>query len=498
VCGGGSPADRPPNLPPPVPQASPAPSAGPFESASTSSSLLSSQSALSLSDLSSGDAERCAPAARAAAASPGPDAPLLSDALIDLLSREEAAVQEVRPPRAARAPLPTAGAAAGSRAQTPGTGPPTRRAAAPAARPARPRRARVPPAAAAGRRGLRGPPPPPGRPAPAPNHPQPPAPPAPHPLGPRPQKRAAPPAPGPALSGAERANLVNWVTASAGQLGLGDDVLFSAVACLDALRLPPEAPHALICAAACLWVASKWAHGARAPPASAIVAALPACGCGGCGGGQHGGAAAARRRLLAAEAEVLRAFDYGAGLFSRPTVETFLRAALLQMRAAAAAAGAAPAAGEPGATGGALPALCMLLAEQSLLESQLLAFRPSVVAAACVAFAHALLGRPLPGAALAGAAACGVGAGAAEEVSRAADVLRAVHAAVSAAAAAGNPYACSLRWLRLEPSALLVAPITGASDARLAPLAAAAAPAAAPARAGGGAAPWLWVLPAAA
>jgi hypothetical protein len=298
------------------------------------------------------------------------------------------------------------------------------------------------------------------------------------------------------MAGAERANLVNWVTSAASQLGLGDDVLFSAVACLDALRLAPDAPHTLICAAACLWVAAKWAHGARAPPASAVVAALPACGCGGCGGGQHGGAAAARRRLLHAEAEVLKAIDYGARVFRRPTAESFLRAALRGMKAPAAAA---PVPQQ-------LPALCMLLAEQSLLESQLLAFRPSAVAAACVALARTLLGAPLPAAALASAAACCVGAGAAAEVSAAADVLRAVHAAVSAAAAAGNPYACSLRWLRQEPGALLVAPILGSSDARLSPLAAAAAAC----RAGGcgpcsglaapaaGSGRWLWVLPEAA
>jgi hypothetical protein len=273
----------------------------------------------------------------------------------------------------------------------------------------------------------------------------------------------------PALAGAERANLVNWMAASATRLGLGDDVLFSAVACVDELRLPPDAPAALTAAAACLWLAAKWALGGRAPPASALAATLPACGCGRCAGcgGSVTAAAAARRRLLRAEAEVLSALDYGSRVLRRPTAETFLRAALPQL----APAGARPL----------LAPLAALLAEQALLESALLSFRPSAVAGACLAYAAALTGTPLAEEELAAA----VGAPAAgPALDKAVGVLRAVHSAVGAAAAAGNPYAATLRWLGREPAALRVPPVEGGGDARLGALAAAAA---------GGA--WRWVLP---
>ncbi|KAI8462247.1 MAG: hypothetical protein J3K34DRAFT_463022 [Monoraphidium minutum] len=304
-----------------------------------------------------------------------------------------------------------------------------------------------------------------------------------------PPPAGAPPAAG--LAGEERANLVNWMTSAAGRLGLPCDALFSGVACLDALKLHKGDPRALLSAAACLWVASKWALGAAAPPAGALAATLPPCNCGGCGacGGGRGAAGVLRRRLVRAEVEVLTALDFGARVLRRPTAHSFLQHALLRLPAPPAGAGGA-------AAHRTLLTLCSLLAEQSLLESQLLALRPSAVAAGCVAYAHALLGRPLPAAALAaatGAAAAGA--------SRAADMLRAVHAAVAAAAAGGNPYACSLRWMRVDAPALRVAPIVAAGDTRLAALSAAAAAAAAAAAHGGAAAAvgggeWRWVLPA--
>ncbi|GBF96835.1 hypothetical protein Rsub_09691 [Raphidocelis subcapitata] len=271
----------------------------------------------------------------------------------------------------------------------------------------------------------------------------------------------------PALAAADRANLVNWMASAAARLRLGDDALFYGVACLDALRLPASGREEVLVAAACLWVAAKWAHGAAAPPASAVAAALPSCGCGACAGcGAGGGGAAVRARLLAAEAAVLRALDYGARVLRRPTAEAFLTAALLRLQRCGAA--------HPG-----LAPLARLLSEEALLESQLLAYRPSAVAAGCLAYAAALLGAPLSEAALAHAA--GVRGAAASD---AASVLRAVHAAVAAAAAARNPYAASLRWLRRDAAVLRVAPIEGGDDPRLAALA--------PARAGGA---WRWVLP---
>ncbi|KIZ01380.1 hypothetical protein MNEG_6582 [Monoraphidium neglectum] len=305
----------------------------------------------------------------------------------------------------------------------------------------------------------------------------------------------------PVLSGAERANLVNWMTSAASQLGLGADALFTAVGCLDDLRLRPGAPRALMRGAACLWLAAKWTHGARAPPASAVVATLPACACGGCEGCGAGAgasaAAAARRQLLRAEGDVLRALDYGAAAFRRPTAETFLRAALLRLQhqaggrrergAAASSQQEKQQQQQQQQQQQGVASLCSLLAEQSLLECQLRGFRPSAVAAACVAYGHALAGRPLTALQLAAATGCG-GAAALGAVSRAADVLRAVHAAVAAAAAGGNPYACSLRWLRLDAAALTVPPIAGAGDARVALLAAG--------RKGGLAGDdWAWFLP---
>jgi hypothetical protein len=264
------------------------------------------------------------------------------------------------------------------------------------------------------------------------------------------------------------------MAAAAGRLGLDDDVLFTAVACVDELALPADAPSALTAAAACLWLAAKWTLGARAPPASALVGALPGCGCGRCAGCGAGGAAAARRLLLRAEARVLAALDFGARVLRRPTAEAFLRPALLRLAAAAAEAGGPP----PPPL---LAPLAALLAEQALLESALLDFRPSAVAGACLAYAAALAGAPLTEGALAaaaGPAAAGTG------LDAAVGVLRAVHAAVAAAAAAGNPYSATLRWAARAPAALRVAPIEGGGDARLAALAAAAA---------GGA--WRWVLP---
>ena len=322
---------------------------------------------------------------------------------------------------------------------------------------------------------------------------------------------------------------------AAARLGLGGDALALAVAALDELRVPSGAPDALLRAAACVWVAGKYALGARAPGAAAVAATLPACGCGraACGESADGGAgagaaaacgtgaAAARARLLRAEREVLAALDFGAKAFRRPTPEAFLRPALLRLQRRAraeqagldalhnnAAAAADGAASQPcrhhhqqqqRPRSSLAASLSLLLAEQALLESQLLAFRPSVVAAACVAYAHVLAGAPLREDELATAAGCCVGAGAAAEVSAAADVLRAVHAAVGAAAAGGNPYACSLRWLRLDPGALLAPPVAAAGDARLAALSAARRAAR---HAGGGAtaaqAAWRWLLPAAA
>lgn len=294
----------------------------------------------------------------------------------------------------------------------------------------------------------------------------------------------------------------------------------AAVACLDALALPPDAPNALMLGAACLWIASKWSLGARAPPASVLAATLPTCCCvgrGGCGcGTARGGDAGTRRRLLRAEGEVLRALDYGARVLRRPTVESFLRPTLLQLQRARYRCAPPPAhpqraAAETDADADAgsscsVLSLCSLLSEESLLESQLLAFRPSVVAAACVAYAHALLGRPLredllPCAAGAGApgptpAPAMAAAAALAEVSAAADVLRAVHAAVAAAATAGNPYATTLRWLRLDAEAALLPPILGASDGRLAPYVAAASAARACGKARGTGSAWSWLLPA--
>ena len=307
------------------------------------------------------------------------------------------------------------------------------------------------------------------------------------------------------------------MAATAAPLGVGDDALFAAAALLDGLALPPRAPGALVQAAACLWVASKYSAGARAPPASAVAAALPPCGCGACAGCRApagAAAAAARRRLLRAEGDVLRALDYGARLLRRPTAEAFLRPALLRLRARDARQ---PHRHQHPWSRFAAP-LSALLAEQALLESQLLGFRPSVVAAACVAFAHVLLGAPLTAAELADLTGVDCGCGGAEKsgaaaadggnarsVSAAVGLLRAVHAAVSAAAAAGNPYACSMRWAAREPAVVRVPPIDAAADARLAPLAAAAAAraaakgaAAAAAGAPGGAAAagaWEWVLP---
>lgn len=309
------------------------------------------------------------------------------------------------------------------------------------------------------------------------------------------------------LAGADRANLVNWMAAAAWRLNLCNDVLFTAVGCLDELRLAPAEPSALVYGAACLWISAKWSLGARAPGASRVAAALPSCGCAACraGGGGCGAAAAARRRLVQAEGEVLQALDFGARVLRRPTVETFLRPAVMriqkpqqqQRRREGSACCADEARCEEGAPCVAapcdlVPALCSLLAEESLLESQLLAFPPQEVAAACVAYAHALAGRPLTARELS-SWCCSSGAPApvgavAAAASAAADVLRAVHAAVAAAAAAGNPYAASARWARLAPAALMVQPIVGAGDARLVPLAAAAA-------ADGAAARWSWVLP---
>jgi len=311
----------------------------------------------------------------------------------------------------------------------------------------------------------------------------------------RPQKqRSATSTSSPVLSGAERANLINWMASAATQLGLGDDTLFTAVACLDELRLSPDTPHALIYAAACLWLAAKWAHGARAPPASLVVAALPACGCGECLGCNAASAAAAtavaRRRLLRAEGEVLAALNYGARVLRRPTIDTFLRAALLRIQQQhqeqphhCRHAWLSPAL---------LGSTASLLAEQALLESQLLNFRPSVVTAACIAYAAVLLGAPLRNDEL--AAATGADGSA---ISAAVGLLRAVHAAVTAAAAAGNPYAASLRWVQRAPAAVRVAPIDSAADARLAPLAAVTCGTHCAAQHGHAASSWVWVLPAA-
>ncbi|KAI8476020.1 MAG: hypothetical protein J3K34DRAFT_477235 [Monoraphidium minutum] len=299
----------------------------------------------------------------------------------------------------------------------------------------------------------------------------------------------------PRLTAGGRADAVNWMSDAALTAGLGTDALFLAVGLLDRFLASPAAcggacggssgaaaragggspavgccgfgdfepgrPELLLLAAACIWVAAKYEHGSWAPGLEVFRVAVL--------GGRF-----TTEDLRAMEARLLAAVDYR--LASIVTPKAFLRVAFHRLAASEAARGSKVAED--------LYFTTAYIAECALLEYGLLAFRPSEVAAAALALAHALLGRS-PAGGLARWAGYG-----AEAVAEPLRWLRHVHAMVSQAGGRAVPYSATVKYLNPAAAfASAVLPLVSSADTRLA---------AHPAAAGGGGAAPMACTPAAA
>jgi cyclin A len=280
-----------------------------------------------------------------------------------------------------------------------------------------------------------------------------------------------------------RAAAVDTMISAAAALGLHSEALFTAVACLDGF-LAAQATHAALLqplGIACLWLAAKYEQ-LCVPPVRYFAQFvrmpkdMPA--------ELQGDAAAPQQLLVLLEVRVLRALDYN--LARVVTVKSFvhrimqLLAAAMQQESTAAAA-AYPAAAAAGIQQhqkqlllhqqqqqqrqqyNQLYWLTAYIAEASLLEYNLLPCKPSELAAAAFAAAQLLLGFKGNEAML----QCITGHSLAS-LKAPMQWLLALHAALSAARAAGRPYAVSEVY---GSSAALcvadVAPLVSMEDPRL-------------------------------
>lgn len=278
----------------------------------------------------------------------------------------------------------------------------------------------------------------------------------------------------------QRAAAIDTMVAAAAALGLHSESLFTAVACFDAY-LAAQPTHVLLLqplGVACLWLAAKYEQ--LCVPSVRCFAQFVRMPSDAPPELQHN-ASAPQQLLVLLEVRVLRTLDNN--LARIVTAKAFvhrsmqLQAAAMQDSAEAEAEAAAGAA-DPAAAADMqqqqqqqqrwqqyrqLYLLTAYLAEASLLEYNLLPFKPSELAAAAFAAAQLLLGLKSSEAAL----QCLTGHSLAS-LKLPMQWLLALQSALAAARAAGRPYAVS--EIYASPAALYaadVAPLQSLNDPRL-------------------------------
>lgn len=183
------------------------------------------------------------------------------------------------------------------------------------------------------------------------------------------------------LTPAQRATLVDSMISLTEQIGLNNDTLFKAVACLDRYLSAGPVSLALLqpVSIACLWIASKYEELASIP--AVVFAPFMVSP----DGQSLGSEAQAVQLLVKLEIGVLRALDYR--LASIITPKAFKHKFLQRLWTDAGAVGK-----RSDRQHQQLYSMTSYLTEVSLLEYQLLRWPPSMLAAASYALAQLLLG----------------------------------------------------------------------------------------------------------
>lgn len=230
------------------------------------------------------------------------------------------------------------------------------------------------------------------------------------------------------LTPVHRATVVDNMIAAAARLGLNNDSLFTAVACLDRylavkpVLLPLLQPTAI----ACLWVASKYEQ-LVVPPVMHFAMLVQ--------GNEHSlnssSVHLSKQLLVELEAEILTALDYR--LAAIVTVKAFKGCLMQQLHSSKAAAAMSRRQLDQ------LYCMTSYLTEVSLLEYRLLPFKPSQVAAAAFVYAHVLLGLQV-GSALQ-LTGCTL-----PELTQLLEIFCALHSTLSAALHLGRPYNVTAKY----------------------------------------------------
>jgi Cyclin, N-terminal domain/Cyclin, C-terminal domain len=236
------------------------------------------------------------------------------------------------------------------------------------------------------------------------------------------RSRAACPGQAGAVTPRLRADIVNWMCATAYRLDICSDGLFLGVALLDRFlacsssssssKLPFQ--HMGLASCACLALAAKY-EASQSPPLAAYMAFLSP---------EH-----SLEQLQDSEVVVLRALDYR--LAHIPTLHSALTAIFTSLEAAE---------GAPHLPRR-LACLTRYLAELVLLEQRLAALPPPHLAAACFAYALLLTRTALPAQLLAGSTGY-----APQQLSSAVAWVAAIHATVCQSSQRGTPYAAALQY----------------------------------------------------
>jgi hypothetical protein len=182
------------------------------------------------------------------------------------------------------------------------------------------------------------------------------------------------------VTASHRASTVDNMIAAAFQLGLSNESLFMAVACLDRyLALKPTPANLLQPAGiACLWIGAKYEQ--LTPPSAAMFAQLAK----GPNGIPLGCTAAAKQLLVMLEESILRTLDYR--LAAIVTAIAFKHRIMQQLASSSMYRQLSKQQGDL------LYSLTSYIVEVCLLEYKLLPWLPSQLAAASFAYAHIVLG----------------------------------------------------------------------------------------------------------
>eukprot|EP00775_Hariotina_reticulata_P013597 gene13597-13722_t len=185
---------------------------------------------------------------------------------------------------------------------------------------------------------------------------------------------------GTGVTASQRASIVDNMIAAAFQIGLSNDSLFMAVACLDRyLALKPTPLNLLQPAGiACLWIGAKYEQ--LTPPSAAVFAQLAK----GPNGIPLGCTTSAKQLLVMLEESILKTLDYR--LAAVVTAIAFKHRIMQQLADSSAYKQLSQQQVDV------LYSLTSYLTEVCLLEYKLLPWLPSQLAAASFAYAHTLLG----------------------------------------------------------------------------------------------------------